>query len=357
MRKKWRIAGINFDHMHMHNLLAHVVNHPHAELAGICHTSIEPMRKSIKSFSLPQEKVFSDYTACMESCSPDIVILCPATGDHGLWGERIAEMGVHVIMEKPFASSLKEADRIFRSLHPDRILAVNWPMAWYSSHRTAHRILQEDYIGSPLEVHYYGGNRGPLHTDDERTGRNFHPSIEDTQKSWWYSAEKGGGSLLDYLGYGVTLGTWYMQGAKPQSVQAVTGGDPRLAVDEHSITIARYGSHLSKFETRWGTFTNPWNHQPQPKCGFIIVGEHGTISSYNRAPSIRVQTKDRPEGFQLPADDFAFTNPVDYVIDCLECSREIEGPLSPSISRIGQEIVDAARESALRGVAITLNQD
>ena len=53
-----------------------------------------------------------------------------------------------------------------------------------------------------------------------------------------------------------------------------------LEVDEHSITVARYAQGLSKFETRWGTFTDPWVTQPQPKCGFVITGTHGTISSY-----------------------------------------------------------------------------
>ena len=48
---------------------------------------------------------------------------------------------------------------------------------------------------------------------------------------------------------------------------------------------------LSKFETRWGTFTDPWTLQPQPKCGFVIVGSEGTISSYDYEEVIRVQTR------------------------------------------------------------------
>jgi glucose-fructose oxidoreductase len=68
-------------------------------------------------------------------------------------------------------------------------------------------------------------------------------------------------------------------------------------VDQHSITIVRYdiaNSGLSKFETRWGTFTDPWTNQPQPKCGFVLVGRNGTISTYDYEKQIRVQTLGRP---------------------------------------------------------------
>ena len=44
-----------------------------------------------------------------------------------------------------------------------------------------------------------------------------------------------------------------------------------LEVDEHSVTVARYEHGLSKFETRWGTFSDPWTNQPQPKCGFAAT--------------------------------------------------------------------------------------
>src|SRR5205814_10346873 len=122
----------------------------------------------------------------------------------------------------------------------------------------------------------------------------------------------GGGSLLDYLGYGVTLGTWFHGGREPSEVTAVVDQPAGLEVDEHSITICRYEDGLSRFETRWGTFTDPWTLQPQPKCGFVLVGSDGTISSYDYENTIRVQTKDRPDGFDVPVDELKppFQNPV-----------------------------------------------
>ena len=33
--KRWRIAGINFDHFHMGDLLRYAAEHPRAEIVGI----------------------------------------------------------------------------------------------------------------------------------------------------------------------------------------------------------------------------------------------------------------------------------------------------------------------------------
>ena len=95
-------------------------------------------------------------------------------------------------------------------------------------------------------------------------------------------------------------GTWFLDGRAPLEVTAVVDEPAGLEVDEHSITICKYPFGLSKFETRWGTFTDPWTLQPQPKCGFVLKGSDGTISSYDYEESVRVQTHDCPEGYQQP---------------------------------------------------------
>jgi glucose-fructose oxidoreductase len=176
----------------------------------------------------------------------------------------------------------------------------------------------------------------------------MEPTTERKAASWFYQSAAGGGSLLDYLGYGTTLGTWYHGGRAPIEVTAVVDQTPGLEVDEHSVTVARYSFGLSKFETRWGTFTDPWTHQPQPKCGFVIVGRDGTISSYDYEETIRVQTRQRPEGFDMAVDtiDAPNRNPVEHMIHCVATGAPLHGPLTPEICRIGQQIVDSAALSA-----------
>ena len=136
---KWKIAGINFDHLHMGDNLRMAFEHADVEIVGICDEQPERMKQACADFAIPADRVFSDYRECLEKTQPDIVLLCPATAEHGAWTEKVAPFGVHIIMEKPFAATLAEADRMQRAMEgTGKLLAINWPLAWYP-HRTARR--------------------------------------------------------------------------------------------------------------------------------------------------------------------------------------------------------------------------
>lgn len=345
--KRWRIAGINFSHMHMGDLLRCVHDHPDAEIVGICDESHDAMTGAIQSLAIPESAIFTDYMACMDQTKPDLVILCPPTGEHAEWTEKIAPYETHLFIEKPFAASLEDADRMIAAVRATgKRMVINWPARWDPSHYTTWKLIDEGVIGEVFEVHYYGGNRGPLYHGADKV--EFHPTTEDKQRSWWYQRESGGGSLRDYLGYGVTLGTWFNGGKKPLEVTAVTTSTPGVDVDEHSITVARYADGLSKFETRWGTFTDPWVHQPQPKCGYVVRGTGGTIASYDYESTVRLQTADHPEGLDYPVRELPVgqRNGIEYALSRIQDDLEIEGPLSPDIARIGQQIIETAIRSA-----------
>jgi glucose-fructose oxidoreductase len=355
--RRWRIAGINFDHDHMGDNLRMAWNHPRAEIVGICHEEASRMQRAITNFGIEPAKVFTDYRACLESTRPDIVLLCPATARHAEWVRKVAPYGVHILLEKPFASSLADADAILAAMWDSgKLLAINWPLAWYPAHVTSKRLLDEGAIGRLLEYHYYDGNRGPLFHTADKVELTAEEREREKPRTWFYKKEAGGGSLLDYLGYGATLGTWYHGGAVPLEVTCVVDEPAGLEVDEHSITVARYERGLSKLETRWGTLSDPWTHQPLPRCGFVLVGTEGGIASYDFSPTVRLQTREDPAGKDIPVDPPVppHQDPVHYVIDCLETGRPVEGPLSPSICRTGQRIVDSAVLSAQQKRTVAL---
>lgn len=354
---KFRVVGINFDHTHMGDLLRQVQEHPDAEIVGICDETPQRMASVIQNFAIPSALVFTNYRQCLEQTKPDIAILCPATAKHGLWVERVAPYNVHLLVEKPFAASLAEADAMIRAVAATgKQLIINWPLAWYPPHVTSKRLIDEGVIGQVIEVHYYDGNRGPMRHVADKVEVTPEEAARRKGESWFYQRAQGGGSLLDYLGYGVTLGTWYHGGEKPLEVTTVVDEPPGLEVDEHSITIARYAKGLSKYETRWGAFTDPWKLQPQPKCGFVIVGSEGTISSYDYEPTIRVQTGAHPEGEVAPVDVLQppYQNPIQNFIHSLQSGAPVHGPLSPAICRIGQQIVDTAILSARERRTVSL---
>lgn len=349
MSAKLRVVGLNFDHMHMGDNLAFVLAHPGVELVGVCDEDLSHMRGVQERLGISESILYTDWERCLQLTRPDLVILCPATGEHALWVERVAPFGCHVLVEKPFASNLSEAQRMRDAMElGGGRLAINWPLAWYPPHVTSKRIIDAGEIGRVQSVNYYDGNRGPLYHVDAKLETTETFRAEEKAKSWFYKRAMGGGSLLDYLGYGATLGTWFMGGQSPIAVTCVVDQPHGLEVDEHSITVARYEAGLCRFETRWGTFTDPWTHQPQPKCGFEIVGSEGTITSYDYEDTIRVQTSERPDGVILPVDELRapMQDPIQYMVHCIQTSREIEGPLAPDLSWVGQRIVDTAVLSA-----------
>lgn len=348
-KKIWRFVGINFDHMHMGDLLRQVAEHPSAEIAGIWDPQPARMEGTIRTLGIPRSRVFADLDECFSRARPDVAILCPATGKHAEYVERVAKHRTHVFVEKPFAGDLAGADRMIRAVKKTgKRLVINWPLAWYPPHRTAKRLIDQGKIGQLIEVHYYDGNRGPLRHIADKVEISAAEAARQKSKSWWYQPKQAGGSLNDYLGYGTTLATWFLDGAKPLEVTGTVDRTKGLRVDEHAVAVARYAFGLSKFETRWGTFTDPWVLQPQPKCGFVLVGTSGTIASYDYEKTIRVQTKRHPEGEVIPVDRLSgpAASPIAHVIDAFGNGKPVIGPLDPKIARIGQQIVDTAAKSA-----------
>ena len=349
---KMKIAAVNFDHMHMGDLLRMASTCADAEIVGVSDHQPGRAEAVLDQIGLPRALFAADCAAMLTHTKPDLVILCPSTATHADWVERVAPYGTHILVEKPFAASLADADRMIAALaKTGKQLIINWPLRWYASHVTAKRLIDAGAIGELIQVHYYDGNRGPLRHAADKVEISEDQAVAAKAQSWWYQKQSGGGSLLDYLGYGTTLGTWFMNGRAPIEVTSAVDSTPGLEVDEHSITICRYdllGGGLSKFETRWGTFTDPWTHQPQPKCGFVLVGRSGTIASYDYETHLRVQTRDRESGYDVPAPPLRppFDNPINYAVHHLGRGLPIDGPLSPAIARVGQQIVDAAAHSA-----------
>ena len=105
-RKKWRVAGINFDFRHMDHLLELAHQAPNAEIVGIAHHDPAEMQHVVTQCHLPADRVFTDWRACLEQTKPDVVILCPTTGAHAEWVEKVAPYRVHILLEKPFAATL-----------------------------------------------------------------------------------------------------------------------------------------------------------------------------------------------------------------------------------------------------------
>jgi predicted dehydrogenase len=343
--RQWNVAVVGFSHMHAGDQAQIVLDHPRATLVGLWDRDEQQVRSVADELELDEDLIFTSLNELREIARPDIVVVCSTTKEHSALVETLSGWNVHVVLEKPFATSLEDADAMITAMSASTgTLSVNWPLAWYPAHRTTRRLIADGTVGDVIEVHYYDGNRGPLH---HAHGKKEVENVVEKASSWWYSPSDGGGSLLDYLGYGATLATWFRSGEMPLSVLAKSFVPAGLAVDEQSVVIATYEHGLSVLQTRWGTFTDPWLTQPYPRCGFTVVGTSGTILSEDYASHVWVQTRndEAPRAVPVDAIPLGESSATAYLIEALESGAPVIGPSSWELSRAGQEIVDAAQRS------------
>lgn len=356
---RWRVAVAGFDHMHAGDQISIALGHPAVDLVGLWDTDRARMESVAADLGVDDVIVSTDLDEMLDVARPEIVIVCSTTFAHEELVAQLAPRDVHIILEKPFAVSIEAADRMIDAVAAanrsgaSSTLSINWPLAWYPAHRTTQRLIAEGVIGNVVEVHYFNGNRGPLH---HVHGKADAHTLGAKAESWWYRADVGGGSLLDYLGYGVTLATWFRGGELPLSVTARAHGAPELEVDERSVVIAEYETGLSVFQTKWGTFTDPWTIQPLPRHGFVVVGDAGAIASDDYAAAVQVQTVAQPQPHPIAVDELPREEQtaLGYLIGRLDQGAPLEGPSSWQVSRGGQAIVDAARRSVREGITVAL---
>jgi glucose-fructose oxidoreductase len=74
-KRSWKIAGINFDHFHMGDLLRYAHEHPNAEIVGISDEQPARMEEAVRKGLVTQDQAFTDYKECLEKTKPDVVLL------------------------------------------------------------------------------------------------------------------------------------------------------------------------------------------------------------------------------------------------------------------------------------------
>jgi glucose-fructose oxidoreductase len=338
----WTILGANFDQMHMNHNVRWAAEHPDATLAGLCdehpEASTGSMETAADDLGVPDDRRFSDLEESLEALEPDIVMTGPANVNHADYVERLAPYGVHVIVEKPMADTLANADRMIDAMADSAgRLAINWPSTWGATTRSIERAIDEGRIGDVAEVEYSTGHGGP------------------PRDSWFYDADAGGGSLLDFVGYGVVNTTWFRGGDLPESVTAEAYVPEGHDVDTRSTVIATYDGRPSVYQSTWARHPE-LGDDPDPKSGYVVVGTEGTISTRIPESGYRLRNGANPDGTIVDPEpvEKPYQNAVQYVIDRLESDRAFEGPTGPPMSRKAQQIMETARVSIEEGRRVPL---
>ncbi len=259
--------------------------------------------------------------------------------------------GAHVIVEKPMASNLRDAERMLATAAGAGVtLMVNWPIAWSPPFRHALRLVADGLIGRVTHVEYRGAHAGP---------KEF--GCSPYFYGWLYDAERnGGGALIDYCSYGAMISRMLL--GLPYQVSAVGGRYQKdyIEVEDNAVLLMRYPRAVGMAQASWSQIGAGRGNGP------VIYGTTGTIVVHQRlgsreghavrAGQVEVMTVDRPDGELLDAPDLPpeERGALAYLMACLERDAPVEGIVSPEVGRDVQEILEAGYQSLASGCAVSL---
>lgn len=119
---------------------------PNVELVGVASRSKEKSEKFKEQFSL--EKVYSSYQELLDDKEIEAVHIPLPNSMHCEWTLAALAKGKHVLTEKPFTTTVADAQKIFEKSEQEHLKvmeALMWP--FHPQHRTAKKLIADGVIG------------------------------------------------------------------------------------------------------------------------------------------------------------------------------------------------------------------
>ena len=338
MVDKVKVAVLGMAHDHLWTNLDDLLKRDDATVVGAADDSPKLRAQFVERTGCSD--TFEHWEDLLDQQSPDAVYGFGATAQHAELVETCAERGIHVMVEKPMAATLEQADRMLVAARRHHIrLMVNWPTAWNRSIRTAYRLVQEGAVGRVWQVTWRGGHGGP---DELGCSDEFCQFLFDKDLN-------GAGAFNDYGGYGSCLCLLFM-GGSPTSVVGMAGRltKDHLPVDDNGAILMRYPQGMCRIEMTWSeAVSNVPAHDP------VIYGTEGTLIAGRQ---VTLHTRSDDEGTVVELDTLQENgqNATDHFLHSIRSGEEPQFQTSAQLSRAAQEIMEGGLRSAMSGVEVSL---
>ena len=249
--------------------------------------------------------------------------------------EYAAPRGIHMIVEKPMAATLEQADRMLAAVEKAGVLLlVNWPTAWKPEWDTALRRAAAGDIGQVYTLRTRMSHCGPKEIG---CSPYFYGWLYDEQRN-------GGGAIMDYCCYGANTCCHLL--GRPLAVQGVraTLVKPDFPVDDNAIITLIYDRAFGILEASWTQIPgihDLWIHGSEG----MLWTDHGQLK---RADN-HGETLLEPE--PLPVER---VNGPTHLVHCVRTGATPFHLISARNGRNAQEVLQAGKESADTGRRISL---
>ncbi|GAA4209609.1 hypothetical protein GCM10022289_35410 [Pedobacter jeongneungensis] len=334
------IAGLNHDHVY---LIMNSYQKAEVNIIGIAESNPELVTRFKTRYKIPDSIFYHNLSDLLKKKKPDVVLAYNAISDHLAVVEAAAPLGISVMVEKPLAISVKQAERMAALAKQYNVhILTNYETTWYPSNQEIYKNVKEsNSIGALRKIIVHDGHQGPKEI-----------SVSKEFLSWLTDPDKNGaGALVDFGCYGANLMTWLMDGKAPISVMAITHQikkDVYPNVDDDATILLEYPNATGIVEASWN-----W---PFSIKDMEVFGATGYIQAVNEK-ELRSKLNGK-EGYKVyPAKTLepAYANHLNYLSAILKGEINPENDLSSlNNNLIVVKILEAAKVSAKTGKKVIL---
>ncbi len=333
MAEKLRLAVVGLVHDHVWGELRRWLDTNRIEIVAAADANI-PLRERIRQeFGVDQR--FDSADAMFEACQIDIVQVCTSNAAAADVVEQAARRGIHVMLEKPMAATLEQADRMLTAANKSDIqFMINWPFRWRPNTLQSWKLVSDGIVGDVFNARVRMAHKGP---------REF--GCSEYFCNWLYDpSQNGGGAIIDYCCYGAAAFRHVF--GMPNSVQAVAArlAKKDIAVDDNAAITLIYDDRFAVTEASWCQI--PSYHDS------VYMGTKGTLWTEDGKIMVAIENSQQEITVE-PLPNGRRTGP-EYFLTCLENGETPADVCAPRVCRDTQEILEAGLRSAESGTRISL---
>jgi UDP-N-acetyl-2-amino-2-deoxyglucuronate dehydrogenase len=240
------------------------------DIVALCDIVPENMEDKMSRFNLPEStSLYTNYKEMLEKEKPELVAICTESGNHGKIALECIELGINLIIEKPIALSLEEADLIIENAKRNNVkVSACHQNRFNKSIQKIREAVERKRFGRLLH--------GTAHIRWNR-GESYYK-----QAPWRGTWEQDGGALMNQCIHNIDLLRWMMG----DDITEVVGMTDNLKHD--FIEAEDLGMALIKFSNgSYGIVEGTTNIFPTNlEETLYIFGEKGTVKAGGKSVNI-----------------------------------------------------------------------
>lgn len=233
------------------------------EIVAVCDVLPEKMEAILEKYDLQNDdsiKRYTDYKEMIEKEQPELASIATESGNHAEIALHCIDKGVNLIIEKPMAMSIEDADKII-ALSEEKGVKVS------ACHQNRFNVAVQE-LRKAIEAGRFGKlSHGSIHVRWNRNQGYYD------QAPWRGTWAQDGGALMNQCIHGIDLLRW-MMGDEIEEIYGVTRQQFHDYLEAEDVGMA-----VIKFKNgAIGTIEGTTNVYPKNlEETLYVFGENGTV--------------------------------------------------------------------------------